>query len=263
MAAPMRHFTEYAGLRPSILAMTLACAPSVTRLRRTSGVRPMLNELSGKIMFCSRSDVPVCHVAGLGFLPGARELGKGGVVEDVCDGRIHLLPDLVKRVRSHALGLLVVFNEAENFAHRDFIGRLGQTITAFGAAAGFDKASLLESGEDQLEKLLRDFLAACHISDLDGLARRLQREVEDRQQGVFTFYGNVHADRANGTFYLAIVGVGGAVCKGVTWNTRAVRGPVVLRNHKILRKYISFRFHKLMRRHLAGGRLPAATLLVA
>src|ERR1700675_2277209 len=108
MAAPMRHFTEYAGLRPSILAMTLACAPSVTRLRRTSGVRPMLNELSGKIMFYFLSDVPVCHVAGLGFLPGPRELGESGVVEDGCDGRIHLLPDLVKRVGGHALGVLGV-----------------------------------------------------------------------------------------------------------------------------------------------------------
>ena len=46
IAAPMRHFTEYAGLRPSILASTVALAPSVTRFRRTSGVRPMDRELS-------------------------------------------------------------------------------------------------------------------------------------------------------------------------------------------------------------------------
>ena len=37
---PMRHLTEKAGLRPSILASTVAWAPSVTRLRRTSGVLP-------------------------------------------------------------------------------------------------------------------------------------------------------------------------------------------------------------------------------
>ena len=36
------------------------------------------------------------------------------------------------------------------------------------------------------------------IGDLNRLAGGLQRKVEDRQQGVFTFYGNVHADRANG-----------------------------------------------------------------
>src|SRR5580692_7585621 len=96
MAAPMRHFTEYAGLRPSIFAMTLACAPSVTRLRRISGVRPMLNELSGKIMnSLYRSDLPVCHVAGLRFLPVSRELRESGVIQDSGHGRVHLLPDLV------------------------------------------------------------------------------------------------------------------------------------------------------------------------
>jgi hypothetical protein len=210
-----------------------------------------------------RSDVPVCHVAGLGFLPGACELGKSSVVEDSRDRRIHLLPDLVKRVRGHALRVLGVFDEAQNFAHRDFVGRLGQAIAALGAAAGFDEASLLESGEDQFQKLLRDFLAACHVSDLDRLPGGLKREVEDREQGVFTFYGNVHADRANGTFYLAIVGVCGGVCKGVTWNNGVLCGPAVLRIHTIFRKYISCRFRKLMCRHPAGGRLQAATLLVA
>ena len=76
----------------------------------------MLNELSGKIMFwvsldIFSSNIPVCHVAGLGFLPGAGELGESGVVEDACDGCVDLLPDLVKRVRGDALGLLVVFDE--------------------------------------------------------------------------------------------------------------------------------------------------------
>ena len=46
IAAPMRHFTENAGLRASILAMTFAPQPSVMRRMRTSGVRPMLRELS-------------------------------------------------------------------------------------------------------------------------------------------------------------------------------------------------------------------------
>jgi len=44
---PMRHLTEKAGLRPSILASTVAGAPSSTRLRRTSGVWPMDSALSG------------------------------------------------------------------------------------------------------------------------------------------------------------------------------------------------------------------------
>src|SRR5260370_37747818 len=47
--APIRHFTEYAGLRPSIFASTVAGAPFVMRFRRTSGVRPMLRELSAYI----------------------------------------------------------------------------------------------------------------------------------------------------------------------------------------------------------------------
>ena len=185
------------------------------------------------------------------------------MVEYSRDGRIHLLPDLVKRVRGHALGVLGVFNEAQDFPHGNFVGRLGQAIAALGAAAGFDKASLLESGEDQLQELLRNFLAARDISDLDRLAWGLQGEVEDCQQSVFTFYGNVHADRANGTFYLAIVGVCGGVCKGVTWNIGVQCGPAVLRIHMILKKYISCRFRKLMCRHPAGGRLQAAMLLVA
>src|SRR5579862_9294425 len=45
-AAPMRHFTEYAGLRPSIFASTVAGAPSSTRFKRTSGVWPIERELS-------------------------------------------------------------------------------------------------------------------------------------------------------------------------------------------------------------------------
>ena len=46
MAAPTRHLTEYAGLRPSILARTVALVFPVTRLRRTSGVWPIDSELS-------------------------------------------------------------------------------------------------------------------------------------------------------------------------------------------------------------------------
>ena len=54
MAAPMRHFTEYAGLRPSILASTRATQPSLMRLSWTRGVRPMVRLLSLKIAAISR-----------------------------------------------------------------------------------------------------------------------------------------------------------------------------------------------------------------
>ena len=83
--------------------------------------------------------------------------------------------------------MLGVLDKAQDFTYGDFVGWFGQAIAALGAAAGFDKASLLESSEDQFQKFLRDFLAACDVGDLDRLARGLQREVEDRQQGVFTF----------------------------------------------------------------------------
>ncbi len=41
MAAPMRSLTEWAGLKNSSLAATVATQPAVTRLSRTSGVLPM------------------------------------------------------------------------------------------------------------------------------------------------------------------------------------------------------------------------------
>ena len=50
MDAPILHFTENAGLRASILASMVTGAPSVTRLSFTSGVFPMLSELSEKII---------------------------------------------------------------------------------------------------------------------------------------------------------------------------------------------------------------------
>ena len=40
IAAPMRHFTEYAGFLPSIFASIVAFAPSAIRFSRTIGVRP-------------------------------------------------------------------------------------------------------------------------------------------------------------------------------------------------------------------------------
>jgi hypothetical protein len=51
IAAPMRYFTEYPGLRPSILARTVAFAPTVIRFNLTSGVPPIDNELSLKNLF--------------------------------------------------------------------------------------------------------------------------------------------------------------------------------------------------------------------
>ena len=54
MFAPTRHFTEYAGLRPSILARTVASVWAASVLIRTSGVLPMASELSFRIGTGSR-----------------------------------------------------------------------------------------------------------------------------------------------------------------------------------------------------------------
>src|SRR5690349_9693247 len=88
IAAPMRSLTLYAGLRPSILTRTIARPPSVTRLSRTSGVRPMLCELSSKTR---KSDLPVQHEPALLFLPAAQQVGERGAVDDAAHHLIHLL----------------------------------------------------------------------------------------------------------------------------------------------------------------------------
>src|SRR6202012_4715624 len=75
--APMRHFTEYAGLRPSTLPSIVTGAPSVTRFSLTSGVRPMLRELSLKYM----SDLPIWHEAAVFVGPFANQLREGCGIE--------------------------------------------------------------------------------------------------------------------------------------------------------------------------------------
>ncbi len=49
MAAPIRHLTLYAGLRPFNLRKDLCASPSVIRRMRTSGVPPMVSRLSEKM----------------------------------------------------------------------------------------------------------------------------------------------------------------------------------------------------------------------
>src|SRR5215472_7485565 len=89
IAAPMRSFTLCAGLRPSILARMVALAPSMTRFRRTSGVRPIECELSSKTC---KSNLPIQNEPALLILPAAQEVSEGSVVDDATDGLVHLLP---------------------------------------------------------------------------------------------------------------------------------------------------------------------------
>ena len=197
MAAPMRHFTEYAGLRPSILASTRALAPSVTRLRRTSGVRPMLQRI---VVEDAQTQISqVCTWRFWRSVQARARLGEGGLIDHLGDGAVHLLPHIGERragfAARAAFGRVRTFDEAQYFAHGQRIGWAGQQISAFGAAARFDEAGLFESGEDQLEKFLRNLLAPRDLGDLDGFAGALRGEIEDGLQGIFAFDGDVHREK--------------------------------------------------------------------
>src|SRR5258708_26171950 len=155
--APMRHFTEYAGLRPSILASIVTGAPPVTRFNFTSGVRPMLSELSAKIMARWRRaaeklrgplpdgrgsvgsahsiprtslDVPIGHVARLRFLPPPSQLREGGRVQNRVHLAVHSLPQIVKRPGSAAAGPFRCFGAPHCFTPGGFPGRPLQTAPA-------------------------------------------------------------------------------------------------------------------------------------
>src|SRR5438445_13788745 len=89
--------------------------------------------------------------------------------------------------------VLAAFKKAMNFPTGDLGGRARQQISAFGASPRLDESTLLQAGQDQLQKLLRDLLSPGDIGDLDGLTGRLSAEIKDRLQGVLTLYGNLHS----------------------------------------------------------------------
>ena len=76
--------------------------------------------------------------------------------------------------RGAAFALLRAFDEAQHFAHRDRIGGARQQIAAFGAAARFHEAALLQAGQNQFQKFLGNLLAARDVGDSDRLARALR-----------------------------------------------------------------------------------------
>ena len=90
----MRHLTENAGLRPSIFARTRACAPSTTRFRRTSGVRPMLAELSSN----TGNQISQFKTNLFCFSVQARNRSANVcAVDDVRHGAVDLLPHAAER----------------------------------------------------------------------------------------------------------------------------------------------------------------------
>src|ERR1019366_8897550 len=227
--APIRHFTEYAGLRPSILASTVALPPSVTRLRRTRGVAPMLKELSSKTF---NSDLPGQNVVVLFLGPAALQIGEGGSVHDLRHGVVHLVPQIGERRLNFAPGtrsaLVRPLHETSDLAHRDGIGGPRQQVAALRPAPRFHKAALLQPGENQLQKLLRNSLPAGDVGNADRLAMALRRQIENRLQGVFSFDGNVHVACEGPIPFVPVEIVG-------LWGTKAQREvgqakrPVLLR----------------------------------
>src|SRR5258708_5797132 len=106
------------------------------------------------------------------------------------------MPGLRERIASRRfarLDALPNFDKSENLADSDRIRRPRQQIATLRAAARLDEAALFQSGENQLQKLLRNLLPTRDIGDLDGLPRLLQRQIEDGMQSIITLHRDVHA----------------------------------------------------------------------
>src|SRR5687768_957769 len=84
-------------------------------------------------------------------------------------------------------------DEPQNLSHGNSLGGTSQHIPAFGAPAGFHEAALLKAGQNQLQKFLRNLLPPRDVGDFDGIPGTLNREIEDRLERIFAFYGDVHA----------------------------------------------------------------------
>ena len=70
---------------------------------------------------------------------------------------------------------LPAFDKTQDFADGDGFRRARQQVAAFGAAARFDKAALLQAGQNQFQKLLRNLLPAGDLGDLHRLAAGIGR----------------------------------------------------------------------------------------
>ena len=115
-------------------------------------------------------------MALLPFAPLASGIGEGTFVDDARDGAIDLLPHAGKwRIGLAARASLGGFaglqrSEALRPQLKESSGSREQYPPS-APAAGFDEASLLEPGEDELEKLLGNFLAVRDARDFDRFGR--------------------------------------------------------------------------------------------
>src|SRR5581483_3130450 len=91
-----------------------------------------------------------------------------------------------------AASLLELLHKLKNLTYGDLVSGAGQAIAAFRSAPRFDKPSLLQAGEDQLQEFLRDFLTFGDVGNLHRLAGRLESQVKNGVQGVLGFDRDIH-----------------------------------------------------------------------
>ncbi len=58
-------------------------------------------------------------------------------------------------------------------AYRDRIRAFRQKVAALGAAAGFDESALLQTGQNEFKKLLRNLLPPRDVGDFNGFVSGL------------------------------------------------------------------------------------------
>jgi len=137
------------------------------------------------------SDIPVGDEARLRFLPSPSEFGESRRIDQRADRAVYSLPEIREGVGS-APSFFGLLDVSQNLADGDLVGRTGQPVATFGAAARFHKSTLLEARQYQLEEFLRNFLTPGDLGDLHRLALWLDRQIEDGVQGVLGFDRDIH-----------------------------------------------------------------------
>src|SRR6266446_3976862 len=179
MDAPMRHFTEYAGLRPSILASSVAGLPS----QCGSGAPAACGRCSKNCLrISSWLYLPVRHKSGALLFPGTLYVDERSLVEYIRHRAIDPVPHVRKRrFRLPPDARFFVpraLDKPEHFPHFNGVGRTRQQISTLGPAARFHKTALFQAGQNQFKKFLGDLLSPGDVGNLDGLSWRLRREVK-------------------------------------------------------------------------------------
>src|SRR5450759_4758608 len=181
--------------KPCARLMALCRMASRVISRITDSVKPAVRRLRNRsvsMRACAgASDGPVWRMVLAPFGPVADDVGEVGLVENPVDGIVHLPPragewSLAATSGSARTGRPRAFHVAQHFSDRDRLRRARQHVSSVDAASGFDEAALLQRGQNQLQKFLRNFAAPGDLADLHRAARAVHGEVEDGLQRVFT-----------------------------------------------------------------------------